>query len=499
MTDSVAANKQIEQRLATGVIGWLVLWAVVFYAPLSVAVSVWSVNDTFNHCFLVLPGALYLLWQQRGLILAQPPAISWLGLLAVLGCLLVYALGLVAYIDLFQHLAVFALIPATALFLFGWKVCLKVWLPLLFILFSVPVGEELVPLFQEITADMAVAMLRFIEVPVYRNALYITVPNGDFVVAEACSGIRFFIACVVIGAAYAYLNFVSVWRALLFFAISIVFPLVANGIRAFGIVYIGHITNMEHAVGADHLIYGWFFFAVVIVLLLAIGYFMSDGARQWNNQIQQVDAAWHRALSRRGAVVAVLPLIIAVVVSVALGGKGQPYQMQLQGYTEMSEEQALALPWAPHFTDADHYWVKAAGAVRLPGITHYIALYPHNEPGKELVSSAHRLFDLDRWTLVSRHGLNVGGEPMAVLNLTTVTDQKRLLAYWYVLPNKLTSQNGVAKVYQAINKILRVPDGGALFAVSLPYRGDVDAALAELQQQLQTKQITPELWITGSE
>ena len=96
MTDSVAANKQIEQRLATGVIGWLVLWAVVFYAPLSVAVSVWSVNDTFNHCFLVLPGALYLLWQQRGLILAQPPAISWLGLLAVPGRLLVSAVGQVA-------------------------------------------------------------------------------------------------------------------------------------------------------------------------------------------------------------------------------------------------------------------------------------------------------------------------------------------------------------------------------------------------------------------
>ena len=214
---------------------------------------------------------------------------------------------------------------------------------------------------------------------------------------------------------------------------------------------------------------------------------------------QQVDAGWQKALARNGAMIAVLPLVLAIVCGLALSGKGQPYQIQAQGYSEFSEEQALALPWAPQFSNADQYWVKAAGPIKFPGISHYLALYQHNIPGKELVSSAHRLFDLDKWTLVSNHSIQVANEPMAVMNLTTVTGQKRLLAYWYVLPNKRTSQSGVAKVYQAINKILQVPDGGALFAVSIPYYGDKETALNELQQQIQAKQITPELWITGSQ
>ena len=62
----------------------------------------------------------------------------------------VYALGQAAYVELLQHLAIFGMLPAMALFLFGWRVVLAIWAPLAFTLFSVPVGEELIPAFQDI-------------------------------------------------------------------------------------------------------------------------------------------------------------------------------------------------------------------------------------------------------------------------------------------------------------------------------------------------------------
>ena len=81
--------------------------------------------------------------------------------------------------------------------------------------------------------------------------------------AEACSGVSFFIASFVIGSLYAYLNLVSAKRRLAFVAISLIFPILANIVRVYGIILIAYWTDMEHAAGADHLIYGWFFFARV--------------------------------------------------------------------------------------------------------------------------------------------------------------------------------------------------------------------------------------------
>src|SRR5690606_13408743 len=99
------------------------------------AASVWITNDTFNHCFLVLPGALYAIWQQRGALLASRPRYSVLGALLMRGCLAVFSIGSAAYIDVLQHLAVFALLPSMVLMLFGIRVTSKIALPLLFILF----------------------------------------------------------------------------------------------------------------------------------------------------------------------------------------------------------------------------------------------------------------------------------------------------------------------------------------------------------------------------
>ncbi|HVL01761.1 MAG TPA: exosortase A, partial [Dongiaceae bacterium] len=301
----------LPRRLGLMVAVWLLAWLAVFHGALLSAASVWLVNDTYNHCFFVLPVVLYAIWQQRGAVLSQPPRPSVLGGLLVLGALLAYAIGQAAYIDVLQHLAVFGLLPAMALFLLGWRAVKPIALPLLFIMFSVPLGEEMIPQFQKITADISILILQLIGVPVYRDGLYISVPNGHFVVAEACSGVRFFIACVVLGTAYAYLNFISRWRAIVFVLFSVAMPIIANGIRAFGIIYIGHTTNMQHAAGADHLVYGWVFFALVVVLLLLAGHFFSDGHRRWQNQIGAIDSGWQRR-GRSRLILAALPLLVAL-------------------------------------------------------------------------------------------------------------------------------------------------------------------------------------------
>jgi exosortase/archaeosortase family protein len=135
----------------------------------------------------------------------------------------------------------------------------------------VPFGDFIVPVLQEYTAWFAVWLLQLSGLPMYREGLYISIPAGDFVVAEECSGVRYLIASVALGLIYAYISYRSVWRRAALVALAIALPIIANGIRAWGIIMIAHWTDMEHAVGVDHLIYGWVFFGFVMLLLFWLG------------------------------------------------------------------------------------------------------------------------------------------------------------------------------------------------------------------------------------
>ena len=106
----------------------------------------------------------------------------------------------------------------------------------------------------------------------YREGLQFIIPSGSWSVVEACSGIRYLIASITVGCIFAYLSYRSLRQApgCSFWWPSLV-PLVANWVRAYLIVMLGHLSGNELATGVDHLIYGWVFFGVVIMAMLLIG------------------------------------------------------------------------------------------------------------------------------------------------------------------------------------------------------------------------------------
>ena len=148
--------------------------------------------------------------------------------------------------------------------------------PLGFLLFAVPVGEGLIYPMMNFTADFTVAMLRATGIPVFRDGTFFSIPTGDWSVVEACSGVRYLIASVTLGALYAYLTYTKLWKRLLFCLFAIAVPVLANGLRAYMIVMIGHLSGMNYAVGVDHLLYGWVFFGMVITVMFFVGSFWRD-------------------------------------------------------------------------------------------------------------------------------------------------------------------------------------------------------------------------------
>ncbi len=234
-------------------------------------VTIWYRSETFTHAFVVPPIVAWLIWRKRA-ELAQytPQPTSWM-LLPMAGAAFIWLLGDLAAVNALTQLALVTLLVLTVPALLGMAVARCIRFALLFLFFAVPLGEFMMPQMMAWTADFTVLALRLSGIPVFREGLQFVIPWGNWSVVEACSGIRYLIASVTVGTLYAYLNYQSTTRRVTFVVVSLLVPLIANWLRAYIIVMLGHLSGNKIATGADHLIYGWAFFGVVIMLMFMIG------------------------------------------------------------------------------------------------------------------------------------------------------------------------------------------------------------------------------------
>lgn len=269
---SISASKDKVWRRSLAILSVLLAWTLFLYRDTGLAmVTIWARSETFTHGFLVPPIVLWLIWRQRQAIAAQRPQPSFVAILAVLFAAFVWLLGDLAAVNAVTQLAFTAILVLLVPAVLGWSVTRLIIFPLVFLFFAVPIGEFLMPQLMEWTADFTVLALRLTGIPVYREGLQFVIPSGNWSVVEACSGVRYLIASLTVGTLFAYLNYQSTTRRVLFVIVSILVPVLANWMRAYIIVMLGHLSGNKLAAGVDHLIYGWLFFGVVIMLMFIIG------------------------------------------------------------------------------------------------------------------------------------------------------------------------------------------------------------------------------------
>ncbi len=261
-----------DWRLHAAATTVLLLWiGFCYYGTAASMVAIWARSDTFAHGFFIAPISLWLIWRKRAQLRAATPVVSplWALPLVLLG--VSWWVGDAVSANVVLQFSFVGMLISAVLFMLGWPVARIILFPLLFLLFAVPFGEFLLPLLIEKTADFTVLGLRLTGVPVYRAGNNFQIPSGAWSVVEACSGVRYLIASVTVGTLFAYLNYQSWRRRAVFVVVSIVVPIVANWVRAYIIVMLGHLSGNRIATGVDHLIYGWLFFGIVISIMFAIG------------------------------------------------------------------------------------------------------------------------------------------------------------------------------------------------------------------------------------
>ncbi len=266
----LASSRRDWLLAASALVFGLCAFAIIFGPEVTAAVGVWIGSTTFNHCFLVIPIAAYLAWDRRkaalGCSLRPRP---WIAVLAIPLASLWFMADRLGIMEGRQLIAMclFQIMVASVIGIRTWCVLAA---PLLYLFFLVPFGEWMVPELQRVTARVMAAGLDLFHVPNFSHDLTVQIPEGTFYVAEACSGFRFLIASTAFGVLYAWAMYRSLFRRLCFVALSLVVPVVANGVRAFGIVLLAHFIGAK-AVELDHVAWGWYFFSFVIIMLILAG------------------------------------------------------------------------------------------------------------------------------------------------------------------------------------------------------------------------------------
>ncbi len=458
-------------------------------------VAIWRRSETFAHGFVVVPIALWLAWRKRAEI-AAAAASPWLPALAVVA--LAGALWLAAVAADVIGVRQFALafmVLAAIVAVVGRKVSRAAAFPLLFVLFAVPAGEMLLPVLIDWTADFTVWALRASGVPVFREANHFVIPSGNWSVVEACSGLRYLIASLMIGVVYAAVAYRSPWRRTAFIAASIVVPIIANWLRAYMIVMIGHLSDNTLAVGVDHIIYGWVFFGVVMALLFWVGSFWSEpdapapppAASRATGVAPSGAGAARVVPAGRFLVVAVTAIAIAAIWRpFATGAAAEPSAVKpvLAPIATAGGWAASAAPvseWAPGYAGEA---AKLRQAFERQGalVGVQVIYYRNQAKGRELVTSGNQLVSQGafRWREVDVRpaSLRFGAAP-AEARRTVISDarQGKLVAYsLYWVDGTVTSSDVVAKARLAWSRLAGGSGDAALVVFFAPEQEGRDAA-----------------------
>ncbi|AAZ96243.1 conserved hypothetical protein [Thiobacillus denitrificans ATCC 25259] len=471
-------------------LGVAVIVAGMFWPTLHSMIEIWERSETFAHGFLIFPISVWLIWRQRDTLARIAPQTDPRGLVLLAAGGAAWLLAEAGSVNVVAQYALIVMLIATVWTLLGWAFVWAAFFPLMFLFFAVPVGEFLIQPLMGVTADFTVALLQITGVPVYREGMFFSVPSGDWSVVEGCSGLRYLIASVTLGALYAYLTYRSWQRRLLFTVAAMIVPVFANGARAYMIVMIAHLSDMKLALGVDHYIYGWVFFGIVMLLLFWIGSFWREDETQ-----APADGAVIAPASPQARGIGVLPAALLLVLGAVLwpayarwlDARPLPDMPALQIEAEGGWERGAAFTsWLPHWVGADRqlraFYIQAGRPVFLE-----LNYYATQRQDAELVNSQNFMIRQKDpvWSNVGEAvvAVEIGGieRPVRQARMRGGNGQRLLVWQWNLINQKAVVNDHLAKLVLAWDRVRLRRDDGLSVLIATPYEeGRIDDAAATL-------------------
>lgn len=458
----------------------------VFHRDVADVASIWWTVSTYSHCLFILPIIGWLIWLRRDEIARFHPAVWLPGLVLLFLAGLIWLIGDAAGVSLLRHAGLVAMIQASVVTILGFQVARGLLFPLFYLVFLVPLGDELVAPMQTVTARLTMIFLHIAGIPAALDGVFITTPVGLFEVAEACSGVKFLVAMVAYGALAANVCFESWRRRAAFMIVAVVVPVIANGVRAYATIHVSERTgSTRFAESFDHIVFGWVFFALVMALVMAMGWrffdrrFADPWLGDWARRPRHGGFAPTWRVVALALAAALLPMSWGAVTA-ASPPHAMGRQIALPDVPGWSRVQIVQTePWRPRFDGADHYLSGQYRDPRGRRVDLVLALYAAQDRDRKVLGYAQGAFDPNgRWSWSGSAPPPPDGTAVRIV----APGVSRIVWSFYRLGGRTTGRTGMIK-WQTLRGRLLGGDPAAA-ALLMSSEGREDAALLDFRRAL---------------
>jgi exosortase A len=249
-------------------------FALLYWRVLVSLVDAWANDGNYSHGFLIVPIALYLVWERREQLTRLVRKPSYAGLLLVLAGVGLLTAGTLGAELFLTRVSILFVVAGTIVFLLGWSYLRELVFPVTFLLLMIPLpalvfNQVALPL-QLFASRAGEMVLMALGIPVLREGNVIVLAHTTLEVAEACSGIRSLVSLITLGVVYGY--FVDsrfLVRAIIALS-TIPVAILANGLRVAGTGVAAQYFGADAAEGFFHTFSGWVMFIVAFIAIFGV-------------------------------------------------------------------------------------------------------------------------------------------------------------------------------------------------------------------------------------
>lgn len=360
-------------------------------------------------------------------------------------------------INILEQLSLLVLLFTLYASCYGFNTAFSHRLLLLLPIFSIPIWDGMTDILVNLSSYVVGHLIKMIDLPAIIQGNSIFIPAGHIIIADGCSGIRYFQISLALAFIIALMNSYTEKRLIAILLIAATIGLITNWIRIFAIVIAGYLTEMKSSLMHDHEYFGWALFAVIILP----GIYFAPTAKPVTQNGNATKApglpiiAWSLIALAAGPALSLVVTLepkettLSTLLNPSLTVSSTadmpvPLTLPPGAFTETG---ALNTPEGAVYAQADRYQRKQAKDKLVP----YFARLYNN---KEWVATPEPPSAGDKNITLTRFNSKAGGHTV-------------LQAQWYQVGNFTTNSIPKAKLLQ-IPTLLSGADGFAIFTLQSP-------------------------------
>ena len=372
------------------------LLLLLFWHTLVDLAPVWFkiVDSSYGHGPAMVPIVMGLLWYRTPPKFGPSASSNAVWPLLALGSVL-WAASALASVNVAQYALLPGIVALAFAAAFGIGASRPFWVPIALFYVALPVWQPFVDfVLWPATTWVSAHAVTLMGIPTFVEGHTVSIPNGAFEIAAACSGSHFFLIGLTVSCLVAIINQATAKQWFVLLATGIASSMAANWVRVIGLILVGHFAGMDHPLIGEHFTYGWIIFGVVnfAYCLWARRYLESAPVSppiEFKGTV--VDWSWTRVLGAV-AIAAIGPVFVYADSVVGLRTTTAATLQVPQGSVQLSDDSASH--WHPVFANADQQWIAELDVGGRKFVA-YQNLYLTQEQGKELINEQNALLPSD--------------------------------------------------------------------------------------------------------